>query len=113
MPRPLGTTLALGVLISLVACLRIIPRDEWQRPAAVVAALELRGGERVADLGAGDGYFTFKLAEAVGADGIVYALDVDADAVAVVAEQARAAGVRNVHALSVPSDVMTLPEKVT
>lgn len=33
-------------------------REAWQRPGAVIAALGLRGAERVADLGAGSGYFT-------------------------------------------------------
>jgi ubiquinone/menaquinone biosynthesis C-methylase UbiE len=52
-------------------------RDEWQQPARVVGMLGIESGDRVADLGSGGGYFTFRLAEAVGADGLVYAVDVD------------------------------------
>ncbi len=37
-------------------------RASWQLPAKVVAALGLAEGDRVADVGAGDGYFTFELA---------------------------------------------------
>ena len=56
-------------------------RDGWQQPERVVTELEIRGGERVADLGAGGGYFTFRLADAVGPEGTVYAVDVDEETV--------------------------------
>ncbi len=55
--------------------------DRSRQPAHVVAALGLRPGQRVADLGAGLGYLTFRLAEAVGPAGRVVATDVDDDAV--------------------------------
>ena len=51
-------------------------RDEWQRPAAVMDALHIGPGSRVADIGSGTGYFTFHLAQRVGAEGRVYAVDV-------------------------------------
>lgn len=53
-------------------------RDEWQKPEAVIAALELTSGAQVADIGAGSGYFTRKLARAVAPTGKVWAVDVDA-----------------------------------
>lgn len=56
-------------------------RDSWQRPDDVIEALALHEGDRVADLGAGDGYFVAHLARAVGSEGAVYAVDVDAEAV--------------------------------
>jgi ubiquinone/menaquinone biosynthesis C-methylase UbiE len=52
-------------------------RDGWQQPDRVVAALGIEPGDRVADLGAGSGYFTLRLARAVGEGGRVYAVDVD------------------------------------
>ncbi|MBI3098985.1 MAG: class I SAM-dependent methyltransferase [Planctomycetes bacterium] len=52
-------------------------RDRWQKPDLVVQTLEIRPGQRVADLGAGSGYFTFRLADAVGPEGQVFAADVD------------------------------------
>lgn len=52
-------------------------RDEWQQPDKVVASLQINPGDTVADLGSGGGYFTFRLADAVGENGIVYAVDVD------------------------------------
>jgi predicted methyltransferase len=54
-----------------------VPRDQWQRVADVVAALGIVPGSHVADLGAGGGFFTTRLAKAVGPTGKVYAVDVN------------------------------------
>jgi len=56
-------------------------RDEWQRPAEVLDALSVKSGHRVADIGSGSGYFTFHLAARVGAEGKVYAVDIDEGAI--------------------------------
>ncbi|MGC4079590.1 MAG: class I SAM-dependent methyltransferase [Rubrivivax sp.] len=64
--------------------------DRSRRPAEIVAALDLKPGYKVADLGAGRGYLTFRLADAVGPHGRVVATDVDGDAVQTLL--ARAAG---------------------
>ena len=55
--------------------LTTLGRDSWQRPADVVEALDLQAGDRVADLGAGEGYFVSHLSVAVGESGTVYAVD--------------------------------------
>jgi ubiquinone/menaquinone biosynthesis C-methylase UbiE len=52
--------------------------DAWRRPDVLVAALELRAGDVVADVGAGRGYLTGRLARAVGPTGRVVATDIDA-----------------------------------
>src|SRR5919106_68614 len=43
-------------------------RARWQKPAAVVRALGLRRGQVIAEIGAGPGYFTPRLARAVNVD---------------------------------------------
>jgi len=55
---------------------RPLERDRWQMPDQVVSALGLKKGEVVADIGAGSGYFTMRLARAVGPQGKVYAVDI-------------------------------------
>ncbi len=52
-------------------------RDTWQRPEEVMDALGAKPGSKVADVGAGEGYFTFHLAARVGPSGKVYAVDIN------------------------------------
>jgi ubiquinone/menaquinone biosynthesis C-methylase UbiE len=52
-------------------------RAAWQMPDQVVAALGLRAGHVIADVGAGPGYFSLRLARAVGQQGRVFAVDVE------------------------------------
>jgi predicted methyltransferase len=69
-----------AIVVTLVAALLLqacATRDLWQKPQVVVDLLEIPAGSTVADIGAGDGYFIPYLAQAVGPDGRVYAVDVD------------------------------------
>lgn len=68
-----------------------VGRDEWQQPERVLALLGVEAGARVADVGAGGGYFTDRLAAAVGPNGRVVAVDVDDDALAELATRFAAA----------------------
>lgn len=52
-------------------------RDGYQHPERVVEALGLAEGDRVAEIGAGDGYWLAWLSEAVGPSGRVYAVEVE------------------------------------
>jgi len=54
-------------------------RGIWQRPEDVIRALALPSGARAADIGAGKGYFVPHLSDAVGNDGQVYAVEVEAE----------------------------------
>ncbi len=51
-------------------------RDKDEQPGELIAALQIPRGAAVADIGSGTGYFTWRLAEAVGPEGRVYAVDV-------------------------------------
>jgi len=54
-------------------------RAQWQMPDRVVAALGVKAGQTVADIGTGPGYFSLRLARKVGPRGRVFAVDVEAD----------------------------------
>ena len=87
-----------------------LSRDEWQQPARVVAALQIRPGATIVDLGAGSGYFTFFLAQAGGPTGKVYAVDIDKDMTQLVAEKAKERAAENIEViLATPEDPM-LPQ---
>ena len=72
---PIQTALAGAAAIGLLC--GCATRDLWQQPSAVIEMLEIAPGNRVADIGAGDGYFIPYLSDAVGPEGTVYAVDVD------------------------------------
>ena len=71
-------------------------RDEYQKPHEVIAALGLREGETIADIGAGSGYFTLRFAHHVGDSGRIYAVDVSPDMIRHVNRNIRNLKVNNV-----------------
>ncbi len=85
-------------------------RDEWQKPDEVIAALAIQPGSHVADIGAGGGYFTYRLAEAVGPTGVTYAIDVDTDMTEYLEEETAERGVENVTVILAEYDDPLIPE---
>jgi ubiquinone/menaquinone biosynthesis C-methylase UbiE len=63
-----------------IAMLEDPKRDAYQKPHEVITALELNPGEVIADIGAGSGYFSFRLAQHLGS-GRVYAVDINPEMV--------------------------------
>jgi ubiquinone/menaquinone biosynthesis C-methylase UbiE len=55
-------------------------RDSWQQPEKVINAIGVKAGMTIGEIGAGNGYFTFKMARRVGPTGLIYANDIDQDA---------------------------------
>jgi ubiquinone/menaquinone biosynthesis C-methylase UbiE len=87
--------------------------DVYRRPlATALDRLGLREGWRCVDVGAGGGDVTVALAELVGADGRVYAVDSDPAARNEVAAAAAAAGAAQVLAITQAAEDLTLPEEV-
>ena len=79
--------------------------DRWRRPDLLVAALALQPGQTVADVGAGRGYLTRRLAAVVGAGGRVVATDIDPVALAELERIEPAAGEAPIEARRVePGD---------
>jgi len=74
-------------------------RAQWQMPVRVMDEIGVKPGMTVADVGAGDGWFTFYLAERVGPLGRVIAEDIDAQALKVVREKSAQERVSNVFVL--------------
>lgn len=72
-------------------------RGEWQKPDEVMAKLDLKPGDAVADLGAGSGYFTIRFAKAVGPSGKVYAVDVLPQMLEYVRQRALDEGIKNIE----------------
>jgi predicted methyltransferase len=71
-------------------------RDREEHPEIVLAAMDLKPGQTVADVGAGTGYFSRRLARAVGPSGKVYAVDVQPEMIARLTELAARDGIGNI-----------------
>lgn len=88
-------------------------RDAQQKPDEVVRALNLSPGDVVADIGAGTGYFARRFAKAVGDRGISYAVDLEPNMLAYVAERAQKDGQPNiVPVLATTTSPMLAPDSV-
>jgi len=87
-------------------------RDAWQKPDQIIDALGIADGAIVADLGAGGGWFTLRLARRVGPNGIVYAEDVQPQMIEAIGDRVRREGLTNVQmVLGTPEDPR-LPQPV-
>ena len=84
-------------------------RQVEEKPDAVIDALEVRDGEVVADLGAGSGYFTFRLAAEVGRAGKVLAVDVQDEMIETIRQRAASLGVTNVDEIKASETDPALP----
>jgi len=71
-------------------------RDEWQKPEQIMDDLRIAEGSVVADLGAGGGWFTIRLARRVEQDGAVYAEDINPLMLQEIEHRARAEGLASV-----------------
>lgn len=109
----------LVVVLSLTGCAELTyqrmndpSRDVWQKPQGVVEKLSIARGSRVADLGAGGGYFTWHLAKAVGPRGTVYAVDIEERAINMIFKEMVARGTPNVRPVLAEPHDPRLPEPV-
>ncbi|MBM4269536.1 MAG: class I SAM-dependent methyltransferase [Deltaproteobacteria bacterium] len=112
------TATALALLLLLAGCTTIkrcsyegFGRDESQKPEEVVETLDIEPGDQVADLGSGSGYFTFRLADAVGSSGKVYAVEVDESMNEYLAGLVKERGAENVQIVLASPDDPRLPEE--
>ena len=74
-------------------------RDAWQQPELIMDLLGIADGATVADVGAGGGWFTVRLARRVGPNGLVYAEDIQPQMLESLNRRVRREGLDNVLAI--------------
>ena len=84
-------------------------RAVWQKPDQIMDALGIADGAKVADIGAGAGWFTMRLARRVGPNGVVYASDVQREMLDVIRRRVAREGLRNVRLLLGEDSSLGLP----
>jgi precorrin-6B methylase 2 len=72
-------------------------REEEEQPTKLLKALKLKPGDVIADVGAGSGYFTFRMAPRVGPKGKVLAVDIQPEMLALIRERMKKTKVTNVE----------------
>jgi len=85
-------------------------RERWQKVSEVFALMAVAPGGAVADVGAGSGFFTVRLADAVGAAGRVYAVDISEQVLRDLRERVERDGRGNVTVVAGETDDPCLPE---
>ena len=85
-------------------------RDAWQKPDQIMDALAIADGGRVADIGAGAGWFTIRLARRVGPNGTVYAQDIQRQMLEAIRRRVGREGLRNVETRLAIDNSPNLPE---
>ena len=86
-------------------------RDAWQKPDAVIAAMALTPAMRVADIGAGTGYFAVRIARAV-PRGEVLAVDIEPDMIRYLGERAKKEGLKTLQPVLAGADDPKIQGKV-
>ena len=84
-------------------------RDRWQRADELIRFLNLKPGDKAADIGCHEGYMSFKLSRVVGESGKVYAVDVRQDRLDRLNEIAKQKNVSNIEAIKGDYDNPKLP----
>jgi SAM-dependent methyltransferase len=80
-------------------------RDDWNKPDLIMDALGIADGHTVADLGAGGGWFTIRLARRVGPNGTVYAQDIQPQMIEAINRRVQREGITNVRTvMGTPTD---------
>jgi protein-L-isoaspartate O-methyltransferase len=72
-------------------------RAAWQKPEQIMDALHIADGSSVADIGAGAGWFTIRLARRVGPNGVVYSQDVQREMLEATRRRVSREGLQNVQ----------------
>src|SRR5438876_7791836 len=71
-------------------------REQEERPDLLLPALKIKAGDAVADIGAGTGYYTRRLARLVGDQGTVYAVDIQQEMLDLLTNKMAELKIRNV-----------------
>ena len=88
-------------------------REKFEQPEKVLDALKIEPGMTVADVGAGNGYFTLRLARRVKDSGRVFAVDIQQGMLDLLENNKRREGLKNIElVLSTPTDPRLPPASV-
>lgn len=80
------------------------------KPEVIIKSLDIKNGMIIADIGAGEGYFTFEFSKTVGENGRVYAVDTSQNALAFISNKSKEEMINNIKAILAYENGFMLPE---
>ena len=92
--------------------LEVPDREEWQQADRIMDVLGIAEASRVADLGAGGGWFTIRLAKRVGPNGVVYAEDIQREMIESIKRRVQFERLTNVQTVLGAPDQPNLPGRL-
>ncbi len=88
-------------------------REEWEKTSKFIEFLNIKPGQRIADIGSGPGYYTFRFTDLVGDQGYVFAIDTVQEHINYVNQTAEKYGVKNLKTVKTEGDIIGVdPEQV-
>ncbi|MCP4001539.1 MAG: class I SAM-dependent methyltransferase [Gammaproteobacteria bacterium] len=85
-------------------------REQEERTDLLLSNLPLTQGQNAADVGAGTGYFSLPMAQIVGPEGVVFAVDIQPEMLAVIEQRASAQGISTIELILASAQDPGLPE---
>jgi ubiquinone/menaquinone biosynthesis C-methylase UbiE len=86
-------------------------REDWEKTSKIMEVLDIKKGQRIADIGSGPGYYTFKFADLVGPKGYVYAIDTSDTHAKYVEGLAKKYNFKNIEPIKSKTDNIAVPDK--
>ncbi|MGK7947350.1 MAG: class I SAM-dependent methyltransferase [Xenococcaceae cyanobacterium] len=85
-------------------------REDWEKTSKIMEVLNIKKGQRIADIGSGPGYYSFKFADLVGPTGYVYAVDTVEKHTNHIEEVANKYSIKNIEVIQSKSDNISVPD---
>ncbi|MEJ2055052.1 MAG: class I SAM-dependent methyltransferase [Calditrichaceae bacterium] len=85
-------------------------RERWKNPEAILDSIGIKKGMIIGEIGAGDGYFTFKMVDRIGREGHIYANDILASELDKIDKKCREKGITNITTILGETDDSLLPK---
>jgi ubiquinone/menaquinone biosynthesis C-methylase UbiE len=87
-------------------------REHWENSTKIMSLLPFKKGDKIADIGSGSGYYSYRFSKIVGKTGRVYALDIKKGHITFLKDFIKQQGITNIVPINNTPETLTVDEKV-